>query len=178
MIDPVLVLVCSLAGASVFLSGAFAKWRERELFAAAMAGYDLIPAVAVPTASTSLILAETAIGVALLVPMAAPLAQLGALALLGVVTTAVAINLLRGRRGISCGCGGSSGDQQLSWGLVARNVTLALALGAAALPAQDRAFSTLDYATVVLGALMLAGLYAAASQLLANHPRLWTLRNS
>lgn len=178
MIDPVVAFVCSLVGAAVFLSGALAKWRERELFAAAMAGYDLIPNVAVPTASTSLIVTETALGFALLLPSVSPFPQLGGAALLVVVTVAVAINLLRGRREISCGCGGASGDQQLSWGLVARNVVLGLALLAAALPRLERQLVALDYATVVLGALMLSGLYAAASQLLANHPRLWTLRNS
>ena len=178
MIDPVVALVCSLLGAAVFLTGAYGKWREREIFAAAMEGYDLIPSVAVPTASTSLIVAETVIGLALLLPQAAPFAQAGGLALLGVVTTAVVVNLLRGRSEISCGCGGASGDQQLSWGLVARNVVLALALLAAALPATERALLGLDYATVALGVAMLAGLYAAASQLLANHPRLQVLRNS
>ena len=178
MVDPVVALVCSLAGAAVFLSGAYGKWRERELFAAAMEGYDLIPTVAVPTASIALILAETAIGLALLLPFAAPVAQMGGVSLLMVVSAAVVINLARGRREISCGCGGASGDQQLSWGLVARNAVLVLVLLAAALPVQDRTLVALDYATVVLGAPMLAGLYAAASQLLANQPRLWNLRNS
>ncbi len=178
MLDPVVTLVCSLACAAVFLSGAFGKWRERERFAAAMEGYDLIPTVAVPTASTTIILAEAAVGLALLLPQAAPLAQGGGLALLAVVTAAVIINLLRGRHEISCGCGGASGEQQLSWGVVARNAVLALALLVAALPAPERDLSALDHAMVALGALMLAGLYAAASQLLANHPRLWTLRNS
>ena len=178
MIDPVVAQVCSLAGAAVFLSGAYGKWRERELFAAAVEAYDLIPSVAVPTVSTLLIVVETAVGLALLLPVAMPHAQLGGLALLGLVTVAVVINLLRGRSEISCGCGGASGDQQLSWGLVARNIVLALALLAAALPVEPRALVALDYATLVLGVLMLAGLYAAASQLLANHPRLWALRNS
>ena len=178
MIDPVVAAVCSLLGAAVFLSGAFGKWREREIFAAAMAGYDLLPTFSVPVAAVALIVAEALAGLALLLPPARPLGQMAGVALLALVTVAVVINLLRGRKEISCGCGGASGDQQLSWALVARNLLLALALLAAALPVQDRALAPFDYGTIVLGGLMLAGLYAGASQLLANHPRLWDLRNS
>lgn len=178
MIDPVVSLVLCFAASAVFLHGAWSKWQERELFAAAMQGYDLIPDVTVPTASTALILAEATVGVLLCLQLARPFPQLAAIALLVMVTCAVAVNLLRGRTEISCGCGGSSGDQQISWGLVLRNLVLGLGLGVAALPVATRELHLADNLIVVLGALMLAGLYAAASQLLANGPRLAALRNA
>ena len=176
LIDPVLTLVLCLSGALVFLHGAFAKWREREIFAAAMQNYDLIPDVTVPSASVALILAEALTGLLLLVPAASPFGQLAGIGLLLLVTGAVALNLLRGRTEISCGCGGN--DQQISWGLVARNLGFAALLGVASLPTVAREWLWLDYAMGAFGACALAGLYAAASQLLGNHPRLVALRDA
>ncbi|MFD2169221.1 MauE/DoxX family redox-associated membrane protein [Tumebacillus lipolyticus] len=57
-------------------------------------------------------------------------------AALGIVTvllllyaTAISVNMWRGRREISCGCGGVMGDHHLSWSLVVRNVLLAFVSG-------------------------------------------------
>ncbi len=178
VIDPVISLVLSFAASAVFLHGAWSKWQERELFAAAMQGYDLIPDVTVPTASTTLVVAEAAIGVLLCLQLGHPLPQLMAIALLALVSAAVVVNLLRGRTEISCGCGGSSADQQISWGLVARNVVFAGSLALAAMPLTARELHFADNLFIVFGALMLLGLYAAASQLVANGPRLAALRNA
>jgi hypothetical protein len=87
------------------------------------------------------------------------------------------VNLLRGRDHISCGCGGASGDQTLSWALVARNLAFAGLVAWASTPASGRDLVWLDYLVAVAGGAMLAGLYAAASQLIANQPRLQALRD-
>lgn len=176
-IDPVLAGVVGVAAGAIFVSGAWSKWRERELFAQAMEGYELIPSVAVPSASLAFIVAEFVIGGLLLTPLARPWPALAGVALLLVVSVAVAVNLLRGRSDISCGCGGASGDQSLSWSLVARNAVLVLLLAATALGSGVRALGWADYAVIVIGGLLLAGLYAAASQLIANQPRLTALRD-
>ena len=89
----------------------------------------------------------------------------------------MAVNLLRGRDHISCGCGGASGEQTLSWALVVRNLVFAAVLGAAAASAASRALVWVDYLVIVVGAALLVGIYAAASQLIANRPRLQALRN-
>lgn len=175
--DPTLSGAIAVAAGAIFLSGAWSKWREREVFAQAMEGYELIPSAVVPSASLALIGAEFAIGAALLTPFLPPWPALAAVALLLLVTGAVTINLLRGRTDISCGCGGTSGDQTLSWSLVARNTLLGLALLAGALGTATRPLGGPDYAVIVVGGLLLAGLYAAASQLLANQPRLTALRD-
>lgn len=176
-IDPALAWLLSIAGGCVFLGGAVAKWRERELFAAAMENYELIPAATVPAASVALIVAEAAVGLLLMSPWLRPWPQLAGIALLAVVTVAVAINLLRGRDHISCGCGGASGEQSLSWALVLRNLVFALVLAGAAVAAAPRALVWLDYAVVPFGAALLVGIYATASQLIANMPRLLALRD-
>ncbi len=38
-----------------------------------------------------------------------------------IFSTAIAINLFRGRRDLSCHCGGAIGNHQISWWLIARN---------------------------------------------------------
>jgi len=176
-LDPALAGVLCVAAGVVFLSGAVAKWRERELFAQAMEGYDLIPSVAVPGVSLLLIASEFAIGVLLLLPLWRPWPQLAGVGLLALVTAAVAINLLRGRTDISCGCGGASGDQTLSWALVARNGVFAGLLLLAAAGTAARPLAWADYLVIAVGGLLLAALYAAASQLIANQPRLTALRD-
>lgn len=176
-LDPALAGAVGLAAGVIFVSGAWSKWRERELFAQAMEGYELIPSAAVPSASLALIVAEFLVGGLLLSSFARPWPALAGVGLLLVVTAAVAVNLLRGRSDIRCGCGGASGDQTLSWALVARNAVLALLLAASALGSGARALHWADYAVVVIGGLLLAGLYAAASQLIANQPRLTALRD-
>lgn len=177
MIDPVYSALLRLALAGILLSGAYDKWRERELFAAAMQGYDLIPDVAVPSASTAFIVAEALAGVAMLMLAWLPLGSMPGGVVLLIATGAVVINLLRGRTEISCGCGGSSADQQISWALVARNLVLLAMLLLATLPVTARSWLALDYVSSGLGALMFLGAYAAFNQLLANHPRLQALRH-
>lgn len=177
MIDPAIAYLLCVAAAGVFVTGAVSKWRERELFAAAMENYELIPSAAVPSASGLLIASEFLIGGLLLVPQLKPWPQLAGVLLLLVVTGAVTINLLRGRDHISCGCGGTSGDQTLSWALVARNLVFAGLVAWASTSTTARELVWLDYLVVLAGATMLAGLYAAASQLIANQPRLEALRD-
>ena len=175
--DPVFVTAIELGSAIVFLAGAWDKWHDRELFAAAMDAYDLLPSALVPAAALGLILLEAATGVALLMPLSSPWPAACGVFLLLLVTAAVAVNLLRGRSEISCGCGGTSGDQQLSWALVLRNLVLGGLLGATVLPTATRTMGGFDHAIGLLAGLMLAGLFAATSQLLANGPRLDALRN-
>lgn len=175
--DPTLAAVICVAAGAIFIAGAVSKWRERELFAAAMDNYELIPSVLVPSASLLLIVTEFAIGALLLAPVLRPLPQLAGIALLLIVTGAVTVNLLRGRSSISCGCGGASSDQTLSWALVARNLCFSALLGWAAVGTGARELLWLDYLFVLIGGVLIAGLYAAASQLIANQPRLTALRD-
>jgi hypothetical protein len=175
VIDPVYSLTISAAAGLVLVQGAWQKWQQHEAFAAAMQDYELIPDVAVPSASRALIATEATIGLALLWPRSHPWALLAGIVLLVMVTAAVVLNLLRGRTAISCGCGGAS-DQQISWSLVMRNGLFATLLGLASQPWSDRQLIPLDYLTCLIGALMLAGFYAVVGQLLSNQPRLDALR--
>ena len=80
-------------------------------------------------------------GLALGIPLAELLAGLGlisgfwlapaimlALALFVVFSGAIMLNLVRGRRDLSCHCGGAIGDHRISWWLVGRDGLLIIGL--------------------------------------------------
>jgi hypothetical protein len=176
-LDPVLPHAFAAAAALVLLVGAVHKLRAWEAFRAAVAAYRLLPEALVTPAALALPALELIAGAALLAGPFRGAGALLALALLGTVTAAVAINLGRGRADIDCGCGGAEGRQRLSWGLVVRNVLLMGAVAVGVHQGAPRSLGVLDYTTAVFAALALYGLYACASQLLANQPRLTELRN-
>jgi hypothetical protein len=68
-------------------------------------------------------------------------------------------------------------DQQLSWGLVARNAILIMAALTATVPISERAIGLLDYVTLVASLLAIVLLYGAANQLLNNNAAIGTWRN-
>lgn len=175
-LDPTLPHIFAALLAIVFLGGAWQKLRDMDGFAMAVEQYRLLPASWAPPAAWALLLAETCAGLLLLPLATRALGAMLALAVLAAVTLAVAVNLLRGRRAIDCGCGGPEGSQHLSWGLVLRNGLLVLAAGLSLVAEAPRDLVWLDGLTVVAGTLALYGLYAAANQLMANRPRLLKLR--
>ncbi|KAB2838358.1 MAG: methylamine utilization protein MauE [Burkholderiales bacterium] len=171
-LDPILAHIAAASLAIVLLVAAAQKLFDRETFALALEQYRLLPERLVPGFALALPLAE-AVAALLLLPVTSRAGgAAAALALLGLVTLAVTINLLRGRAHIDCGCGGSDGGQHLSWALVARNAVLALIALLAAAPTVPRELVWLDAITVAAAAVGLFGLYAAVNQLLANAPRL------
>ena len=177
--DTVVARAIGAALSVVLLAGAWQKLRERELFQAALENYQLVPESWLHPLATALPLLELAAGVLLLVASTRTLGAFLAALLLLVVTGAVVINLLRGRRDIDCGCGGLSahvGEQTLSWGLVVRNLVLLGAVLASLPDTETRALVWIDYLSAAGTTLALLGLYVCANQLMANHPRLQALR--
>jgi uncharacterized membrane protein YphA (DoxX/SURF4 family) len=139
--------------ALVFLTAAFGKIRHRLAFQGVVANYRLVPEMAVPAFALLLPLVEAAVAGALL--FAPPFwPEVSAAILLVVFAAAMAINILRGRRHIDCGCFQSALKQTLSWTLVARNAGLALLLAVpAAVPEgalpESRAVESLLMSTVL-----------------------------
>jgi hypothetical protein len=166
--------VARLALAAIFAGSALEALRDRGLHAAIVEQYRILPAWLV--APAALILPALSVIAAFLL-LAAPLASWGALlslALLGVFTIAILVNLARGRRDIDCGCGGGEG-QRLSGGLVVRNAVL-MSLSLVALWAPSRGVVEIASVTgMVGGGAALVALYFAANQLLMNAQRLATL---
>ena len=172
--DPVAVGAIVGALALILFAAAWHKFSEPDVFAGALQAYQLLPAAAVNPVARVLPWLEAGIGVAMLVPATRDPALLAFAALILGYAAAMAINLLRGRRQIDCGCGGEV--HPLSWGLLLRNGVLAVAALAVAGPAIEREFEWLDGVTLVIGVLAFYALYLLFDELLRQFSRIAQLR--
>ena len=180
MLDPLVLKLVSISFGLLFLLAAVHKLTALATFRASLLGYQLLPGVLVSPASIVVPAFEALLGAAWLLAVSPVLTAFASAALLTAYTVAIAINVLRGRIHIDCGCGMTSSagrDQQLSWGLVVRNLLLIIAVLSATLPASDRTIGILDYVTLVAGLLAIVLLYGAANQLLSNGAAIGTWRN-
>lgn len=168
MIDPVFDIAFRGAFAALLLSAAWHKLRDPIGFWQAVSGYKLLPQALEKPVSRIIPLAETLIALSLFLFSESALPMLAALSLWIVYGGAIAINLLRGREELECGCGGIGADQKIHWGLVLRNGVLAIATGFLLLPATSRALGWFDYATAGFALLILLLIYATAEHLLRN----------
>lgn len=171
-LDPVIVLAARYALALLFLTAALGKLRHSSYFRGNLREYELLPGSLVPLVASTIPLVELAIAAAALNPGMAPAAMVAAGGLLGLYALAMAINLMRGRRDIDCGCTGPAMRQTLNGWLVMRNGALiAVALVGAATPVA-RGLGPIDF--FVCGFAIAGGaiLYAAVNQLSANAPHL------
>jgi len=169
MIDPLFSRVLAVAFALMWMLAAWHKLSAREEFGAALGEYRLLPPALLPLAAVLVPACEVLLGIAwLAAPPAGPAVLTAALLLL--YAAAIAINLLRGRVHIGCGCGfgGTGKDLPLSWWLVGRNLLLAGLALAAAWPARERPLGAYDGLTLFLALAAGAVLFAGASQLLRN----------
>ncbi|MDX1405217.1 MAG: MauE/DoxX family redox-associated membrane protein [Woeseiaceae bacterium] len=180
MLDPLLIKLLSISFALLFLLAAVHKLTSLATFRATLAAYQLVPDVLVAPLSICVAVFEGLLGVAWLAAWQMSAIAVASAVLLAVYTAAIAVNLLRGRIHIDCGCGmanSAGGDAMLSWGLVARNAIMIAAALAATLPVAGRSMGALDYVTLAAGLLTIVLLYAAANQLLNNGAAIGSWRN-
>jgi len=176
--DPVPGNIIVICMAALFAGAVLHKLKAPAVFRAAMDEYQLIPAPLSSWVSGALMLAEVAAPVMVLVSVTRYAGLMLMASLLLVYALAISINLFRGRRDIDCGCGGPAIRQELSAGLVLRNLLLLILVLLAAEPSADRALNWLDLLAIVLGSAVASGLYLGANQLLAQAPRITSLRIS
>ena len=174
--DPVTGHAAAAFIALLLLDAAWHKLRDLPLFQAALEDYRLVPRALLSAMTLAIPLAELSAGLLLLPTRTRAMAGWLALALLALFTSAVVINLERGRARIACGCGGTE-QHPLSWPLVARNVVLCLLCLVAAAPSTARQTTWIDPLASVLAALFALALDASFNQLAANQRRLTDLRN-
>jgi hypothetical protein len=171
MIDPLLSRAVALAFAALLVAAAWHKYTAHDRFVAALGEYRLLPEVLWKPTARAIAALEAALGVAWLAD-AWPVAVAGATAaLLVAYATAMAINLIRGRVHMGCGCGigrSSLGDPPLTWWLVGRNLVLAATAVLAALPRAQRELLPYDWLTLTLVLVACAVLHSAVAQLLGN----------
>jgi hypothetical protein len=174
--DPVFDSTLRAALALLFLVAAAHKLRDLGRFRATLADYRVLPGGLVAPAAALVVAAELGVATALAVPAGRALGFAGAAGLLAVYAAAIAVNLVRGRRHIDCGCTGPAARRRISGWLVARNAVLALVALAGLLPVVPRPLVWVDALTVAAATATLAALYAAADRLLALAPDLAALR--
>ena len=130
--DTLLALVRSGFGL-VFLAAGISKLRNVRRFARILRTYDILPASLAPLAGVVLPMVEGFVGGALLLGFASRHAAAAGTSLVILFGLAMAVNLIRGRNGILCGCAGIS-SAKISWPMVVRNAGLAgLGIGIATL---------------------------------------------
>jgi Methylamine utilisation protein MauE len=160
-------LVAGGVGVLVLAAGV-AKLRDHDSFLATLAAYRLLPDALLDLAGWALGAVETGLGAMLLGGVAVRWAGRGAALLFVLFALAMAVNVMRGRTDLSCGCLPGLASAPLSWGAVARTLLLApLALlpGLVGLPDP----SLLRYQSLAAGACLLA-LGLALSHLLSSSP--------
>lgn len=168
LLHPLVVEALRLALALLFLVAATHKLRALAAFRAQLSAYRLLPGLFERPVALAIALLELLTATGLLLPRFQTWAALLAVALLLVYTLAIAVNLLRGRRDLDCGCAGPRSAQGLSSGLLIRNLGLLLAAWYAARPVPAPQLGLVD--SLLLAALVSSGilLYATANTLLAN----------
>lgn len=176
LLDPTIAWTLRIFLASVFARALVGKLRAPRHFVEALRGYELLPKALAWPAAALLLASEVVLIPALLLPSSAALAAGFAAGLLLLYATAIAINLLRGRRDIDCGCGGPLQRQSLHPLLVLRNGFLTVMAALATLPLADRPLIWVDLVTISVAAFALAALAIALDGLAGLAPGLEQLR--
>jgi hypothetical protein len=181
MIDPLFTLAAQWALGLLLLGAAWHKLRGWQVFPAIVDDYRLLPGFLIRPAAMLLVPLEALLGSAwLLAPYQLLLSGLTA-ALLGLYAAAIAINLLRGRRHIDCGCSfglSQAAAAELSWWLVLRNGALAALAFLPALPQSGRELGVLDGFGLAAALLLAVLLLLALGQLQANRSAMQPWRAS
>lgn len=152
--------------ALLFVTAAVSKLTSLEEFYGVVRNFRLLPDWASKGAAFALPVVELAVAAGLLItPLVMPAAWAAA-ALLAVFGLAIAINVLRGRTQIDCGCFRNGMKQHISWALVGRNIVLTgLALGILALQPGAGASGLADVFVGLMAGLVMMLLYFSASML-------------
>jgi Methylamine utilisation protein MauE len=173
--DPAIRGLCALALAVIFGASGAMKLRDLEIFEGSLANYQLAPAWLEKPLAFLLPITECASAAGLLITSTRAPAASMLFALLAIFTGAIAINLARGRTNIDCGCFGPALRQELSGWLLLRNFFLMVLAAIVILPPTARAIESLDFVTIVLGAMTLVILYASANFAIGNAPKMRAL---
>jgi len=169
--DPIVAWVLRVSLAILFAFAAWHKLRDVTGFRETLREYRVLPDVFVRAAAGIIVASEGLTSLALCIPAAASAGAAMAAALLGAYSSGIAVNLIRGRRSIDCGCLGPASDQSISPALLGRNALLVAGALAAMLPVGQRSLHWVDSLTFMAGLACLSMLFIAANQLLATSSR-------
>jgi hypothetical protein len=150
--------------ACVFALALYHKGRDFPRFRASFEAYGIVPSFLVPVCAPLLMGLEAGALVCLFLPDGP--GSLLSFSVLGIYSVAIAVNLIRGRDYIDCGCGDL--PTPLSGWLILRNgLLMALAWPYGAAP-EVAAVEPVTWLLVVMTVVVLMSLYLILEQLLAN----------
>ncbi len=172
--DPVVVSAFGSAVGILLCVGALMKLRDVELFGHVVGNYGLLTERQARVFARAFPAAELVSGLGLILAPTLRASLPLSLAVLAVASGGVLVNLLRGRTSFDCGCG--LGTQNISGGLLLRNLVLAAAIVIGTRDPLVRALGALDYLSCLGMLLGLLGLYVCANQLLSNQQALEAIR--
>ncbi len=167
LVDPILQWLAATALALLFAGAAYGKLRDLHGFRFVLSAYELLPVSIVGAAAVTLAVVELLLTIALCMPATWSVSPWLALGLLAAYSSAIAVNLLRGRTHLDCGCMGA-GHKALSPWLVVRNLFVMVLPVALLLPVVPRELVWFDGVTLLLSVAALALIYRLGDQLIGN----------
>ncbi|MDU5142788.1 MAG: MauE/DoxX family redox-associated membrane protein [Paenibacillus dendritiformis] len=180
-----LSVFCRLLLALIFISSCVSTLRQWHAHIGIIKDYDLLPEALVKWFAVLEHSVKWLVGMLLFWGSYSSSAAITGSGLLLIYSIAIMINLLRGTREISCGCGGIVGNHSLSWTLVLRNLLLmAMCLwvnqvesqyGSLILVIKGEDVGSIfgkEYWVILGSALLSALLYSIFQHLIAVHKRI------
>lgn len=128
LIPASIIVAAHIAIALMLLVAGIGKLRRRNDWEGALSAYRLLPDMLVGPVAVALPVIELVVAAGLVAGLVP--AMLAGTALMLLFAAAMAINLLRGRRDLDCGCDPSAKPKPIGWMLVLRNLALAALLAA------------------------------------------------
>jgi hypothetical protein len=164
-LDTVFMWIISLCMAQLLGVAAWHKFNHMAEFKLVLNGYKILPFTWVSPASRLLMMLESLTAVALLLPGTRLMGALLAASLMLIYGGAMAINLLRGRRLLDCGCHLNSQKQPISWQAVVRNLMFTGTMLLLLLPQSTRVLNFLDGVLIIFGVAIASLIYVIFHQL-------------
>jgi hypothetical protein len=179
LLDPVFGYLVVTGIALLFATAGSHKLRGLSHFAEIVAAYRVLPPALARRIAWLVPCLELTIALALIWEPSRRPAVVAASGILIAYATAMAVNLVRGRRDLDCGCGTARARRPVAAWMIWRNSSLAAALGLAALPWSSRQLELPDFLTVMGGLAAGVMLYLAIDRLLGEvAPRAQTMRRT
>lgn len=167
-IDPALGSVLVVAYAALLLPAAWHKIRDLAVFSAVLGAYRIFPRKWAAYVAPIVPLFEASVAIGLLLPVSRPLAAYGASVLLASYGLAIALNLVRGRTDLDCGCTGPLERRPVAAWMVYRNASLAGLVLAVARPWDSREMSGLDVFSILAALAVIVLIWLAVDRLLGQ----------
>lgn len=169
MLISLLTAIAILLLSYLFAVGAMQKLANTAYLRQVISDYQILPRTWSPLLARTAPLVELGSGLALLIPASRTTALGAVTLLLGAYSAAIALNIVRGRRDIDCGCAGPGQEQTLSGWLLGRNAVLITLALLAVLGPQQLQLDWSGWSLALMGTALAALLYHVFNQLVANN---------